>query len=182
MVVTMCFFGISEACPAPLFPPHTSRRHLPPPPPTHPLSRCPPYNAVDASSLIPIAKPLAYSKLCKKLLKVTKKAAKRKQIRRGVKEVVKALRKGSKGLCLIAGNISPLDVVSHLPVMCEDRDIPYVFVPSKEELGAAGLTKRPTSCMLVLTAPAKGKPEADAEFDEDYKSVTKAVKSIQVVW
>ncbi len=44
-----------------------------------------------------IAKPLADEKLCKKVYKLAKKASKRKQIRRGVKEVVKALRKNSKG-------------------------------------------------------------------------------------
>jgi hypothetical protein len=47
--------------------------------------------------LIPIASPLADDKLTKRVLKVAKKAAKKKLIRRGVKEVVKALRKGSKG-------------------------------------------------------------------------------------
>lgn len=44
-----------------------------------------------------IAKPLADEKLCKKVLKLCKKAAKRKQLKRGVKEVVKAIRKNTKG-------------------------------------------------------------------------------------
>ena len=35
-------------------------------------------------------------------------------------------------ICVIAGDISPIDVVIHLPVMCEDRDIPYIYVPSKD--------------------------------------------------
>jgi len=35
-------------------------------------------------------------------------------------------------LCIIAGDISPIDVITHLPIMCEDRDIPYIYVPSKE--------------------------------------------------
>lgn len=35
-------------------------------------------------------------------------------------------------ICIIAGDISPIDVVIHLPVMCEDRDIPYIYVPSKD--------------------------------------------------
>ncbi len=52
-------------------------------------------------------------------------------MRRGVKEVVKALRKGEKGLCVIAGDISPLDVICHLPVFCEENDVPYIFVDSK---------------------------------------------------
>lgn len=72
------------------------------------------------------------------VLKLAKKAAKRKQIKRGVKEVVKAIRKANKGVVIIAGDISPIDVITPLPVLCEDADIPYIYVPSKEELGAAG--------------------------------------------
>ena len=73
----------------------------------------------------------------------------------GFAQVVKALKKGSKGFCVIAGNISPIDVISHLPVLCEEANIPYIYVPSKEELGAASYTKRPTSCMLILAKPLK---------------------------
>lgn len=96
-----------------------------------------------------IAQPLAPKKTTKKLHKLVKKASQAKFVRRGVKEVVKALRKGSKGFCIIAGDISPIDVVVHLPIMCEDRRIPYFYVPSKLDLGAAASTKRPTSCILV---------------------------------
>jgi H/ACA ribonucleoprotein complex subunit 2 len=133
-------------------------------------------------ALLPIASPLADDKLSKKVLKLAKKAAKRKQTKRGVKEVVKALRKGAKGVAVLAGDVSPLDVISHLPVFCESKGVPYIFVPSKDELGAAGLTKRPTSCMLVLAAKPKGsKAEDDAEFDEGYKEVSKKVASLQTV-
>ena len=35
-------------------------------------------------------------------------------------------------VCIIAGDISPIDVITPLPVLCEDNDVPYVYVPSKE--------------------------------------------------
>ena len=41
-------------------------------------------------------------------------------------------------LCIIAGDISPIDVISHVPVLCEDAGISYCYVSSKQELGAAG--------------------------------------------
>merc|ERR1712227_830238 len=122
----------------------------------------------------PFCTPLADKKLAKKLFKCIKKATKSKQVLRGVKEVVKAVRKGTKGVCVIAGNISPMDVISHLPILCEDNDVPYVYVRSKEELGAAGLTKRPTSCMLV--AP---KLKKDLEAPEGYSELLKKVKKMQ---
>ena len=42
-----------------------------------------------------------------------------------------------------------MDVISHIPVLCEDHGVPYIYVPSRAELGAAGSTKRPTSVVLV---------------------------------
>ena len=85
---------------------------------------------------------------------MVKKASTAKHLRRGVKEVVKGVRKGEKGLAIIAGDIYPIDVVSHLPILLEEGGIPYIFVPSKQDLGAAANTKRPTSCVLVT--PKKG--------------------------
>eukprot|EP01025_Chloroclados_australasicus_P056282 TRINITY_DN6937_c0_g1_i5.p1 TRINITY_DN6937_c0_g1~~TRINITY_DN6937_c0_g1_i5.p1 ORF type:complete len:190 (+),score=23.43 TRINITY_DN6937_c0_g1_i5:344-913(+) len=113
-----------------------------------------------------IAKPLASQKLCKKVLKLCKKATKKKQVKRGVKEVVKAIRKKQTGLVFFAGDISPIDVISHVPVLCEDNNIPYVYVPSKEDLASAGQTKRPTSCLMVLSKPIKSGEQEDADLTE----------------
>jgi len=110
-----------------------------------------------------ISKPLASKKLTKKLYKGVKRAAKAKQICRGVKEVSKALRKGVKGICIIAGDISPIDVITHVPVMCEDADVPYCYVPSKQDLGAAGQTKRPTSIILIKKSDIEGYDEMSTD-------------------
>ena len=107
----------------------------------------------------PIANPLAD----KKLLKCVKAAAKEKAIRRGVKEVVKALKKGESGLSIIAGDISPIEVIAHVPILCEEKNIAYVYVPSKEDLGAASLTKRPTSIVMITSKPAYADAYAECE-------------------
>jgi len=133
-----------------------------------------------------IAKPMADEKLSKKILKAVKKAAKVKALKRGVKEVVKAVRKGTKGTCIIAGDVSPIDVLSHVPVLCEDNEVPYVFVPSKEELGAAGLTKRPTSCILLLPKPWKESKDTDKsevkKYVKEYEEVNEKAKSVALVF
>ena len=125
------------------------------------------------AAVLPFARPLASKKLNKKVLKTIKKASKVKHVKRGVKEVVKALRKGEKGLVVLAGDISPADVISHLPVLCEDSAIPYVFIPSKEDLGSAAATKRPTSCVFIVPG---GKTHTKAvEYQEAYDEVVKEV-------
>mmetsp|Transcript_22840 Transcript_22840/g.63509 ORF Transcript_22840/g.63509 Transcript_22840/m.63509 type:complete len:159 (+) Transcript_22840:72-548(+) len=109
-----------------------------------------------------ISQPLASKKSTKKAHKLVKKAASVKLIRRGVKEVVKGLRKGESGLAILAGDIYPIDVISHLPILLEEKNIPYLFVPSKQDLGAAASTKRPTSVVLIRT-PTKGNKDFDGK-------------------
>ncbi|KAF5835597.1 nucleolar protein [Dunaliella salina] len=123
-----------------------------------------------------IANPLAKEKLCKKILKLCKKASQRKQTKRGVKEVVKALQKKQRGICILAGDISPIDVLSHVPIVCEDHQIPYIYIPSKQELGAAALSKRPTSCMLLLPNPPNRVPTNDADAKKFAKIYAKVEK------
>lgn len=130
--------------------------------------------------LSPIARPLAGKKLCKRTLKLVRRASEAKCLKRGVKEVVKSIRRGKKGFCVIAGNISPIDVITHVPILCEEADIPYIYVPSKEDLAGAGATKRPTCCVLVLTSPTKGSlsEEEDKKLKEDYSEVVKEVREL----
>ena len=61
-----------------------------------------------------------------------------------------------------------MDVISHIPVLCEDHNIPYIYVKSRAELGAAGNTKRATSVVMV-TKQRNGKAEKEAPLDDDYR-------------
>ncbi|KAJ7978801.1 H/ACA ribonucleoprotein complex subunit 2-like protein [Quillaja saponaria] len=135
-------------------------------------------------ALAPIAKPLAGKKLCKRTFKLVHRAAEHKCLKRGVKEVVKSIRRGQKGLCIIAGNISPIDVITHVPILCEEAEIPYIYVPSKEDLASAGATKRPTCCVLVQTKPTKGvldqevQEKLKSEYDQVVADVTELTTSL----
>ena len=104
-----------------------------------------------------LASPLASKKSTKRAHKLVRKASQAKCLRRGVKELVKGLRKGDRGLAILAGDVFPLDVMSHLPVLLEEHGVPYLFVPSKRDLGAAACTKRPTSCVLIKDKKSDGK-------------------------
>ena len=80
---------------------------------------------------------------------------------------------------MLAGNISPIDVITHVPVLCEDAGVPYIYVPSKEALGAAGGTKRPTSVMLVLPDPLKGPAVAGADSEQLAAEYAKVIAKIK---
>jgi U4/U6 small nuclear ribonucleoprotein SNU13 len=40
-------------------------------------------------------------------------------------------------LQILAADTSPLAILLHLPLLCEDKNVPYVYVPSKSALGRA---------------------------------------------
>lgn len=39
-------------------------------------------------------------------------------------------------IMVLAGDTLPIEVYCHLPVMCEDRNLPYVYIPSKTVRGS----------------------------------------------
>ncbi|PVF93724.1 L30e-like protein [Serendipita vermifera] len=122
---------------------------------------------ISIEELSPIAHPLAPKKLTKKVHKTIRRASRCRQVKRGVKEVVKGIRKGEQGILVLAADISPMDIISHLPGLSEEHKVPYVWVASKEELGHASSTKRPTSCVMICPNMKRRKPKEKAKGAAD---------------
>ncbi len=59
------------------------------------------------------------------------------KVRKGTNEATKAIERGTSKLIVIAEDVEPPEVVAHLPILCEEQNASYVFVPSKQELGKA---------------------------------------------
>ncbi|UCD72817.1 MAG: 50S ribosomal protein L7ae [Candidatus Bathyarchaeota archaeon] len=57
------------------------------------------------------------------------------RIRRGTNETTKSIERGIAKLVLIAEDVEPPEIVAHLPLLCEERNVSYIFVPSKAQLG-----------------------------------------------
>ncbi|EAA00120.2 AGAP012204-PA [Anopheles gambiae str. PEST] len=101
-----------------------------------------------------IAQPMASKKLTKKVHKLIEKASKQKNfLRNGLKDVQIRLRKGETGLVVFAGDVTPIEIMCHLPAVCEEKNIPYCYMPSRKDLGAAMGVKRGTVAMLIREHP-----------------------------
>ena len=72
----------------------------------------------------------------------------------------------------MAGDVSPIDVLSHVPVLCEDAGVPYIFLRSKTEVGSAASTRRPTCCVMVPT------PTGDSEAKKAFEKCAKEMASL----
>lgn len=102
-----------------------------------------------------ISKPMASRKLTKKVYKLIKKASKErtKNIINGLKDVQTRIRKGEKGIVIFAGDVYPVDIVCHLPAVCEEKDIVYCFTPSRQDLGIAMGVKRGSITLMIRENP-----------------------------
>ena len=58
-------------------------------------------------------------------------------VRKGTNETTKAVERAQAKLVVIAEDVDPPEVVAHLPLICDERKIPYVFVPNKQKIGSA---------------------------------------------
>ena len=64
-------------------------------------------------------------------------ASKTGAVRKGTNEATKAVERAITKLVVIAEDVDPPEVIAHLPLLSDERKIPYVFVPSKDQLGSA---------------------------------------------
>jgi H/ACA ribonucleoprotein complex subunit 2 len=83
--------------------------------------------------MIKIAQPLASQNLSENILKVTKKRILDKTIITGVKACQKKILSADcKGLMVFSASVSPMDIITHIPILCEKKEIPYVFVENND--------------------------------------------------
>jgi len=99
----------------------------------------------------PKAYPLAEPQLTQKILELVQQAANYKQLRKGANEATKTLNRGISEFIVMAADAEPLEILLHLPLLCEDKNVPYVFVRSKQALGrACGVTRPVISCSITV--------------------------------
>lgn len=70
-----------------------------------------------------------------KTFELIRAARERGKIKKGTNEVTKSVERGLAKLVIIAEDVDPPEIVAHLPLLCDEKKIPYIFVPSKRDLG-----------------------------------------------
>jgi large subunit ribosomal protein L7Ae len=78
------------------------------------------------------------------------------KIGKGANEATKHVERGQAKLVVMAEDVSPEEILAHMPLLCEEKNIPYTYVPSKEELGNAAGLGTSTSAVAVIN-PGKEK-------------------------
>jgi len=111
----------------------------------------------------PKAFPLADPQLTVTILDIVQQANNYKQLKKGANEATKALNRGIAEFIVMAGDAEPLEILLHLPLLCEDKNVPYVFIASKTALGrASGVTRPVISCAVTVHEGSQLKPQIQA--------------------
>ena len=72
------------------------------------------------------------------------------KIRKGTNEATKVIEKGIAKLVVIAKDVNPPEITMHIPLLAEEKNVPCVQVPSKEELGASAGLDVPTASVAII--------------------------------
>ncbi|MHA2330817.1 MAG: 50S ribosomal protein L7Ae [Candidatus Hodarchaeales archaeon] len=78
--------------------------------------------------------------------------SKSERIRKGTNETTKSIERLKAKIVFISKDVDPPEIVGHLPLLCEEKKIPYVYVKNRKELGKAARLKVPTASCAILDA------------------------------
>jgi len=98
--------------------------------------------------------PLADEALSQRILDIVQQCGNYRQLKKGANEATKTLNRGTSELIVLAADTSPLAILLHLPLLCEDKNVPYVYVPSKQSLGRACGVSRAVIAASITTNEA----------------------------
>ncbi len=97
-------------------------------------------------------------------------------VRKGTNETTKAVERerAHAKLVVIAEDVDPPEVVAHLPILCDERKIPYVFVSSKQKIGSAVGIDVPaaSACIVEVGEAASLVKEITKRVEEQRKKGT----------
>ncbi|KAL0107190.1 hypothetical protein PUN28_015601 [Cardiocondyla obscurior] len=111
----------------------------------------------------PKAYPLADAALTIKILNLVQQALSYGQLKKGANEATKSLNRGLSEFIVMAADTQPLEILLHLPLLCEDKNVPYVFVRSKQALGrACGVSRPVVACSVLINEGSQLKPQIKA--------------------
>ncbi|MCQ2056520.1 MAG: 50S ribosomal protein L7Ae [archaeon] len=78
------------------------------------------------------------------------------KVKKGTNEVTKTVERGEAALVIMATDVEPPEILAHMPALCDEKGIPYVYVPAKSELGNVIGLEKPTAS-IAITDIGKGK-------------------------
>ncbi|HOI57979.1 MULTISPECIES: 50S ribosomal protein L7Ae [unclassified Methanoculleus] len=78
------------------------------------------------------------------------------KVKKGSNEATKAVERNIAQLVLIGSDVEPEEIVMHLPPLCEEKQIPFVYITKQNDIGSAsGLEVGSAAAAIVKSGKAK---------------------------
>ena len=83
------------------------------------------------------------------------------RLKKGSNEVTKAAERGTAKMIVMAENVNPAELLAHVPLICKEKNIPFIYVEDQAYLAeAAGMTSGAKTAAIALMEISKGAQEA----------------------
>lgn len=90
------------------------------------------------------------------IYEIIEKARKTGKVEKGTNEVTKSVERGVAKLVAYAADVSPKEIVQHLPIICKEKNIPCFEADSKQKLGlSAGIAVGCSSIAIINAGDAE---------------------------
>ncbi|AGN00222.1 50S ribosomal protein L7Ae [Salinarchaeum sp. Harcht-Bsk1] len=92
------------------------------------------------------------------------------QVKKGTNEATKSIERGNASLVVIAEDVTPEEIVMHLPELADEKGVPFVFVDEQDQVGhAAGLEVGSAAAAVVDAGDAEDDVEDIAAKVEELR-------------
>ena len=83
------------------------------------------------------------------------------RLKKGSNEVTKAAERGTAKMVVMAENVNPAELLAHVPLICKEKNIPFIYVEDQAYLAeAAGMSSGAKTAAIALMEVAKGAEDA----------------------
>ncbi|KAG6856462.1 RNA binding protein snu13 [Tephrocybe sp. NHM501043] len=107
------------------------------------------------------------------ILELVQQAGQYKQLKKGANEATKTLNRGIAEFIVLTADTEPIEILLHLPLLCEEKNVPYIFLPSKAAVGRACNVSRPVIAASVTTGESK-------ELSSQITAVKNAIEKMMI--
>ena len=95
------------------------------------------------------------------------------RIKKGSNEVTKTAERGTAQFIVLAEDVNPTELLAHIPLICEEKGIPYGYVPSQEFLAnEAGLPNGVKTASIAIM-------EINKSAQEKYQEVVELINGLK---
>lgn len=97
------------------------------------------------------------------------KVKKKGKIKVGVNEVTKAIERGTAKFVVIAKDVSPAEIVMHIPILCKEKNVAFSYADSKKELGEKISLPVGTSAIAIVD---------DGDMKKEFEDLANKIKAL----